>query len=92
VKRPHYGDEAKRRRALSRYIKNGEELLDQADGVRNRMEEVPETEDRAGMMRLAIDRDWGDPGPRSCPARFPITTNATLTAKRTSHKKNSQAV
>jgi hypothetical protein len=59
VKQPHiYGDTAKCRRALARYIKSGHELLEQAKGVRKRIAEVSEPEPRGDMLRLAIDRDW----------------------------------
>jgi Abortive infection C-terminus len=43
MKRPRiYGDEARCRRALARYISGAEELLDQAEGVRKRVEASPQ--------------------------------------------------
>jgi hypothetical protein len=61
VKRPRiYGDEEKCRRALARYIKNGEELLDQADGVQKRMDDVPKDQGNAEYRRSLISGEWGD--------------------------------
>lgn len=48
------------RRALSRYIKNGEELLDQADGARKQIDAVPSDQYNATRVRLAIDRAIGE--------------------------------
>jgi hypothetical protein len=45
---------------LARYIKSGEELLDQADGVRKRMNDVPEDQEerRASLIRFRIEDEW----------------------------------
>ena len=61
MKRPDiYGDEAKCRTALARCIKNGEDLLAQADGVKKRIDAVPGDDVDADMTRFSIDREWGD--------------------------------
>ena len=55
VKRPDiYGDEAKCRTALARCIKNGEDLLAQADGVKKRMDAVPGDDVDADMTRSLL--------------------------------------
>jgi hypothetical protein len=54
MKRPHiYGDETKCRAALSRYIKTGEDLLAQADGVRKRIDAAD-----GGQLKFAVEDDW----------------------------------
>lgn len=51
-----YGNEANCRRAIARYIKSGEELLDQAEGVQKRMDAIPEDEGR--YERYLIEQEW----------------------------------
>jgi hypothetical protein len=58
VKRPRiYGNEGRCRAALTRYITRAEELLDQANGVQNRLWAVAEHH-LGEFYALAIQDEW----------------------------------
>jgi Abortive infection C-terminus len=58
MERPRiYGDERSCRTALGRYIGRGEELLDQAEGVQNRIDAVA-SHDLAEFYAVDIQGDW----------------------------------
>jgi hypothetical protein len=66
LKRPHiYGDEARCRKAVARHIDSGQELLDQAVGVRKRLDALPD--DRISLRALYIQvrgrKRFGDGSP-----------------------------
>jgi len=53
-----YGDESKFKRALARYIKRAEELLDQAEGVRNRAAEATAAGEEPWAVALYVEAPW----------------------------------
>jgi hypothetical protein len=60
MKRPRvYGNEGKCKALLARYIAGADELLDQAEGVRNRVNAIGDPDSIAGFsMELAWGRDF----------------------------------
>jgi hypothetical protein len=59
VKRPRiYGNEARFRAALKRHISGAEELLDEAIGVRKRIEAVRETRHPDPIMAFIVEDEW----------------------------------
>jgi hypothetical protein len=59
VERPRvYGDEMRCRTALKRYVERGDELLDQAVGVRKRMDAVKANRHVDSIAAYMIEQDW----------------------------------
>ena len=59
MKRPRiYGNEARFRAAVARYIDSAEELLDQAVGVRNRIAAAPENRENPVRVALVVESTW----------------------------------
>jgi hypothetical protein len=61
MKRPRiYGDETKCRRAVARYLRDADDLLDQAEGARNRIRAIAERDvtKRLEMVEVAVGGTW----------------------------------